>query len=132
MPGLWTAAAALLLLVVWRGRRLGALATEPLPVVVRAIETTRSRGRLYRRAGDRGHAASILRAGARADLGEHLGLGAHHDTAALVRDVAVRTGRDPADVAALISPTAPVPSSDPDLIMLAQDLDRLDREVRDA
>ena len=36
--------------VVWRARRLGRLATEPLPVVVKAIETTRSRGRLYRQA----------------------------------------------------------------------------------
>ena len=43
-PGLWLVALALLALVFWRGRRLGPLATEPLPVVVRAIETTRSRG----------------------------------------------------------------------------------------
>ena len=45
--------------ILWRARRLGALATEPLPVVVRAVETTRSLGRLYRRAGDRGHAAAV-------------------------------------------------------------------------
>ncbi|WP_194288606.1 DUF4350 domain-containing protein, partial [Ornithinicoccus halotolerans] len=43
-------------LALWRGRRLGPLATEPLPVVVRAAETVRSRGRLYRRGRDRGHA----------------------------------------------------------------------------
>ena len=66
LPGLaaarlWLVALALLALVIWRGRRLGALATEPLPVVVRAIETTRSRGRLYRRADDRAHAAATLR-----------------------------------------------------------------------
>ncbi len=57
-PGLWLLLVAAALLVVWRARRLGRLATEPLPVVVKAIETTRSRGRLYRRAGDRGHAAA--------------------------------------------------------------------------
>ena len=45
--------AAVVLLALARGRRLGRLVREPLPVVVRAIETTESRGRLYRRAGDR-------------------------------------------------------------------------------
>ncbi|WP_069388116.1 DUF4350 domain-containing protein, partial [Cellulosimicrobium cellulans] len=62
----WTGVVALQLLlvvlavVVWRARRLGPLVTEDLPVVVRASETTRGRGRLYRRAGSRGHAAAGL------------------------------------------------------------------------
>ena len=42
-------------------RRLGRLVREPLPVVVRAVETTERRGRLYRRAGDRARAAAVLR-----------------------------------------------------------------------
>ena len=50
-PGLWLAALAVAALILWRARRLGPLASEPLPVVVKAIETTRSRGRLYRRWG---------------------------------------------------------------------------------
>ncbi|MCU1677445.1 MAG: secreted protein, partial [Frankiales bacterium] len=60
-PGLWIGGLAVLALLLWRVRRLGPLSTEPLPVVVKAIETTRSRGRLYRKAGDRGHAAAHLR-----------------------------------------------------------------------
>ena len=52
-PGLWLAAIIGLVVIAWRVRRLGPLAVEPLPVVVKAIETTRSRGRLYRKAGDR-------------------------------------------------------------------------------
>ncbi|MCW2795587.1 DUF4350 domain-containing protein, partial [Nocardioides sp.] len=60
-PGVWLGSVVVVALIVWRGRRLGPLATEPLPVVVKAIETTRSRGRLYRKAGDRGHAATALR-----------------------------------------------------------------------
>ena len=39
--------------LLWRGRRLGRLVVEPLPVVVQAVESTESRGRLYRRARDR-------------------------------------------------------------------------------
>ncbi|WP_019136672.1 DUF4350 domain-containing protein, partial [Cellulomonas massiliensis] len=51
-----------LVAAVWQGRRLGPLVTEALPVVVRAGETTRGRGRLYRRSRAHGHAAAGLRA----------------------------------------------------------------------
>ena len=57
-PGLWIAGATVLALLLWRVRRLGPLVTEPLPVTVKAIETTHSRGRLYRKSGDRAHAAA--------------------------------------------------------------------------
>ena len=131
-PGLWVAALALVAMVVWRGRRLGALAAEPLPVVVRAVETTRSLGRLYRRAGDRAHAAAALRRSARARCAERLRLGSHVDPASLVREVARRTGRPEAEVAHLLDPPATDlgPPTDRDLITLANDLAELDREVR--
>src|SRR5690606_24859502 len=58
--GLW-ALLVVLVAAVWRARRLGPLVAEELPVVVRAAETTRGRGRLYRRARSRGHAAAGLR-----------------------------------------------------------------------
>jgi len=129
-PGLWLLLVAAIFLVVWRARRLGRLATEPLPVVVKAIETTRSRGRLYRRAGDRGHAASALRAAARRRAAVRLQLGAGHSEADLVRDMARHTGRSEAEVSALIGSQAPDPTQDHDLIRLASDLAGLDREVR--
>ena len=128
-PGLWLGLVALAAVVLWRARRLGPLATEPLPVVVRAIETTRSRGRLYRSAGDRGHAAAGLRASAAHRLAGDLGLSASTAPAVLAAAAAARTGRDPAGVVALLDPTS-APTSDPDLITLAQDLDQLEREVR--
>ena len=40
---------AVLLLALWRARRLGPVVAEPLPVVVRAAETVEGRARLYRR-----------------------------------------------------------------------------------
>ena len=43
-PGLVLLAIVMVTVILWRARRLGALATEPLPVVVRAVETTRSLG----------------------------------------------------------------------------------------
>jgi hypothetical protein len=130
-PGTWLVGAALLALILWRGRRLGALATEPLPVVVKAIETTRSRGRLYRKAGDRGHAAEALRAAARTRVAERLRMGAGaRDVDALVRDVAQHVGRPVAEIDALLGHGAGTPETDHDLITLAGQLAELDREVR--
>ncbi|MBJ7358130.1 DUF4350 domain-containing protein [Nocardioides sp.] len=131
-PGLWMAGLAVVAVVVWRGRRLGPLAAEPLPVVVRAVETTRSLGRLYRRAGDRAHAAAALRRAARTRCAERLRLGSRFDPAGLVREVARRTGRPETEVARLLDPPPgdPGPTTDRDLIILAQALAELDREVK--
>jgi hypothetical protein len=131
-PGLWVVALAVAAVVVWRGRRLGPLAAEPLPVVVRAVETTRSLGRLYRRAGDRAHAAAALRRSARSRCAERLRLGSRFDPAGLVREVARRTGRPETEVAQLLDPPPgdQGPTTDRDLITLAQALAELDREVR--
>lgn len=60
--------------VAWRARRFGALVVEPLPVVVRSVETARGRAALYRAARDRGAAARALRAAARWRLAARLGL----------------------------------------------------------
>jgi hypothetical protein len=129
-PGLALLAVAMVTLILWRGRRLGALATEPLPVVVRAVETTRRLGRLYRRSGDRGHAAESLRRAARARLAERLRLGSTIAPDVLVAEVARRTGRAQEDVQRLLGPGGGVPSSDRDLITLGRQLTELDREVR--
>ena len=86
--------------------------------------------RVLRRAADRGHAASALRAAARRRAAVRLQLGAGHTEADLVRDVARHTDRSEAEVAALVGSRAPAPVHDHDLIRLANDLAGLDREVR--
>ena len=129
-PGLWIAGATVLALLLWRVRRLGPLVIEPLPVTVKAIETARSRGRLYRKAGDRAHAARALRRAARTNLAVRLHLAATVETDALVRDVARHVGRPSEQVAALLHHDAPAPVTDDDLITLANDLAALEREVR--
>jgi hypothetical protein len=128
VPGLWIAAISIVALVVWRARRLGSPSTEPLPVVVRAIETTHSRGRLYRKSQDRAHAASVLRAAARGRATRRQGVGASRDADAVIRSVAHRTGRPQSDVAGLIGPDAAAPESDRDLIVLANRLAELEGE----
>jgi hypothetical protein len=129
-PALWLVLLSAVGLMLWRARRLGPLATEPLPVVVKAIETTRSRGRLYRRAGDRAHAAASLRSAARERAADRLGLGTHPDPETLVPALARHTGRPVDEVGRLLGPDAPAPRTDHDLTTLAGQLAELDREVR--
>ncbi len=129
-PALWLTGAAAIGLLLWRFRRLGPLAVEPLPVTVKAIETTRSRGRLYRKAGDRAHAAGVLRSAARARAAARLRTGSVTDPETLVRDIAHHTGRPVEEVDHLLGPTAPAPATDHELVALADRLAQLDREVR--
>ncbi|WP_244929958.1 DUF4350 domain-containing protein [Nocardioides sp. W7] len=128
-PGLVLLVLVLGAMMLWRGRRLGPLSVEPLPVVVTAAETTRSQGRLYRRSGDRGHAAAALRAASQDRLAERLALGAGVPLEELVRAVSARTGRPEHEVHALLSPAAAAPAHDKDLITLATTLAALEEEV---
>jgi Domain of unknown function (DUF4350) len=119
---------AAVLAVVWRARRLGPVVTEPLPVVVRSAEAVEGRARLYRRAGARGHAAQVLREASRNRLAPVLGLPEPADPAAIAETVAARTGRPAGAVTALLYGSAPV--DDAGLVALADELDRVETEVR--
>lgn len=128
--GLGQLGVAVLLLALWRARRLGAVVAEPLPVVVRAAEAVEGRARLYRRTGARAQAADALRAAARARLVPALGLPRAADPTTVVAAVAARSRRPAAGVGALLY-GAP-PADDAALVRLADDLDTLQREVRRA
>ncbi len=131
-PGVSVLALGLLLsgvlLALARGRRLGPVVTEPLPVVVRAAETTRGRARLYRRGHDRAHAAAALRADSVRSCAAALNLPHGAAAADVVAAVAARTGRPAVDVSAVLTGAAPY--DDPALVRLADDLDTLRKEVR--
>ncbi|GAA4549401.1 DUF4350 domain-containing protein [Amycolatopsis samaneae] len=118
---------AVLLLALWRTRRLGPVVAEPLPVVVRAAETAEGRARLYRRGGAAGHAGETLREASRARLRSVLGLPADAEVAALVESVSARSGRGGAEVGAVLY--GPPPADDAALVRLADELDRLENEV---
>ncbi|MGL5862866.1 MAG: DUF4350 domain-containing protein, partial [Phycicoccus sp.] len=130
----WTTPAVVLvgvvvvLLAVVRGRRLGRLVREPLPVVVRAVETTESRGRLYRRSGDRARAAEVLRAATRERLARRLALPRGVPFPAVVTAVAGSTGRSTDEVATVLG--GPPPGDDAALVQLARQLTDLEERVR--
>ena len=114
-------------LALWRARRLGAVVTEPLPVVVRAAEAVEGRSRLYRAARARQTAAEAMRAGTRDRLARRLGLGPETSPEAVVAAVAARTGRHRGELDALLYGAAP--NDDDALVVLADDLDILILEV---
>jgi hypothetical protein len=117
-----------LLLALWRGRRLGPVVVEPLPVVVRAAEAVEGRARLYEAARAREAAANALRAGLRDRLVRVLGLAPDADAATMVAAVTARARASAPDVGDLLY--GPPPPDDAALVRLADQLDRLDSEVR--
>ena len=106
--------------------------TEPLPVVVKAIETTQSRGRLYRKVRDRSHAAGALRAAARSRAAERLRLPRNLDEPSLMEEVSRHTGRTLDEVLVVLSDRGSTPATDKDLSILAGHLAELDDQLRKA
>lgn len=114
---------ALLVYVLWRGRRLGRAVVEPQPVRVAGSELTAAVGRLLgarRRPGD---AAATIRLALVRDLERRTGVAPGGSAEPLVAAVASRTGLDPAWVMGALV-TRPV-ASDGDLVAVAADLDRI-------
>lgn len=115
------------LAILWRGRRLGPLATEPLPVVVRAAETAEGRARLYQDSRAVAHAAANLRAAGLARIARRLRV----DRSASSRDVldaaARHTGRPRSDLEQQFLDRTP--TSNRELVLWAQDILDLEKEI---
>jgi hypothetical protein len=124
----WALAFAAFVVALWRGRRLGPVVPEPLPVIVHAAETTEGRARLYRRSRARDRAAAALRESAIGKLHKAHGIPRRAEPSAVVTTVAARTGRDPAMLSELLYGGPPI--DDANLMFLSQELDQLTQEVR--
>jgi len=114
----------------WRGRRMGPLVAENLPVVVRASETVEGRGRLYRSRRTRDRAADALRTAALQRMLPRLGLGLNADPSAVIGAIAERSrgGHDAVHHTLYGAP----PATDTDLVNLARELDDIERKVADS
>jgi hypothetical protein len=126
-PMLVAGALVVLMGAAWRGRRMGALVTEPLPVIVRASEATRGRARLYRGGRSTGHAAAAMRAGAASRMAARLGLQPSSAPESLVAAIASATGRDAASIQAMLY--GPGPRDESQMLHLVRQLDELEGEV---
>ncbi|GGF14373.1 DUF4350 domain-containing protein [Subtercola lobariae] len=132
-PG-WVTPLILLLVVVfiaaavWRGRRLGPVVVENLPVIVRGNETVLGRARLYARSGARLRAADALRIGASGRLARMLGLPRTAPLDDIILQTSAALGIAPAAVADVL--VNRLPRSEADLLELSTQLADLERAVR--
>jgi uncharacterized protein DUF4350 len=115
------------LIAWWKGRRIGPLVAETLPVVVRASETVEGRGRLYRSRRARDRAAQALRGAALQRMLPRLGLGVETPPPAVVLAIAQQRRSDPESLRHILF--GPPPATDADLIQLARALDDIERQV---
>ncbi|MFD4543981.1 DUF4350 domain-containing protein [Streptomyces bauhiniae] len=122
---------AAVLAAFWRGRRLGPLVPERLPVVIRASETTEGRARLYRKADARDRASAALRSTARTRLAPLVGVPAAqaHTPEALLPALSARLPDSGEQALHSLLFGAP-PRDDAALIALTDRLDAHEREVR--
>lgn len=111
----------------WRGRRLGPLVVENLPVVVRASETMEGRARLYAASSARLRALDALRIGALDRLGHSCGLPTSASTDDIIAAVAALVRRPRADLIAVLRDREP--ASDAELVRLSDELLLIEREV---
>lgn len=115
------------LAVIWRGRRLGPLVFEPLPVVVKALETAEGRARLYQDSHALDRARDSLRAGTLVRLAHALRAGSEATADDVVQAAARHLGRPVTDINGLILES---PSTAARLVQWSQELDKLENEVR--
>ncbi|GAA3940304.1 DUF4350 domain-containing protein [Actinoplanes auranticolor] len=130
-PAVWATLALLALaalaLAAASARRLGAPVAEPLPVRVRAAETVRGLGGLYRRAGARSTSLATLQGAARVRLAEHYGLPADVSADEVAERVAATVGQPVLDVRHMLS--GGIEDSDEELARAATTLQNLVRFV---
>ncbi|WNI31576.1 DUF4350 domain-containing protein [Streptomyces sp. ITFR-6] len=130
---LWGAlqlALAAALAAVWRSRHLGPVIAERLPVAIRASESTEGRARLHRKTNARDRAATALRHASRTRIAPLVGVSPQdaHSPATLLPAVSARLSTADDGLRELIF--GPAPSDDAALVLLADQLDSLEREVR--
>lgn len=123
---LWLVLVGIVALVAL-GRRFGPVVVEPLPVTVRPQELVLGRAQLLQRADARDDAARALRTATSSRLADRLGLRHESSLDGLLATLRSHVDRSEEQLRALLGPT-PV-TSDQDLVRLAHELDRLEKEI---
>ncbi len=112
---------------IWRGRRLGPLVIENLPVTVKSSETMLGRARLYEKSSSRLRALDALRVGTIQRLAAACGLPRRATVDEVIAAVAALTGGQVHDIHLLLVEANP--HTDRDLIAYSDALLTLERDV---
>ncbi|GAA3399931.1 DUF4350 domain-containing protein [Pseudarthrobacter polychromogenes] len=113
--------------IAWRGRRLGPLVFEPLPVVVKAAETAEGRARLYQDSRAVDQARDNLRAGTLVRLSGHLRTGPGATAGQVIDAAAELLGKPAPELRELINER---PGTEARLVAWSRELDTLEKEVK--
>lgn len=127
LPLAWTVGLVALVAALWRGRRLGPLVFENLPVIVRSSETMLGRARLYEKSVARLRALDALRVGTVQRLATVCGLPRTATVDEVIAAVAGVTGRGGPDIRDLLLDREP--TTDRELVSLSDDLLTLEADV---
>jgi hypothetical protein len=126
-PSLGLTVVAVFIVLWWRGRRLGSLVREPLPVEIPGLETVLSRGHLYFAARDFGHVAETLQHASKTRIAKQLNhTDLDHDL--LLALIAAQVGSAPSEIATLLF-QPPRPTSHTELVRFATALRNLEEKV---
>lgn len=113
---------------LWRGRRLGKLVVENLPVTVPANETVEGRARLYQRNASRQESLDALRIGTITRIAKQLGLSETSAMPEVISAAAVATGASPQSLGYLLLDA--VPQNDEELVSLSDQLIETEHRVK--
>lgn len=126
-PAFLLSIGACLIAAFARGKRLGPLTPENLPIEVPASETIIGKARLMRSQRAYEHAATALRSASASRIASALGIAHTADRETLTRAIEQR-GLFTSRSSALL--WGPPPASEKELVRLAHDLDALEKEIR--
>ena len=118
------------IVVLWRARRLGRPVLEVQPVHIAGSELVAAVGNLLQRAKGRPRAAALLRDDLRRTLADRLGLPPDTPPDRVADAAAARTGVAADRVRAALE--EPPPATEEDLVVLAQTVEAIRREVTHA
>lgn len=127
IPLAWLLIITFTIAAIWRGRRLGPLVVENLPVTVRASETMLGRARLYEKSSARLRALDSLRIGSVQRLALACGLPTTATVDDVIASVTSVTGRQVSDIRAVLIDA--IPANDRELIQYSDALLTLEHDV---
>jgi hypothetical protein len=125
--GLVELGVALVLLALWRARRLGRPVVETPAVELAGSELVVAVGNLFHQGGRLDDAAGILRATVRRAITDQLGVSPQASTDAMADVVAARTGLDRNMILATV--VGPPPATEAELVTLAGNADTMRQEM---
>jgi hypothetical protein len=123
----WGMVGAFFLIVLWRARRLGRPVPDLVPVELPGSGLVVATGNLLQEAGQRGHAATLLRADLRRIVADRLGVDGRLPAETVAEVAAARTGIPVARL--MVALAGPPPATDSDLLALAQMVEATRLEV---